>query len=473
MTHGCHCGTADQWKRRNFLSVVAAASLGAVLAGCAPPHQSPAAGTTAPSSPAPTGPDKRNTVFRNVRVLDVRAGRLGGPTDVLVRGNTIAAIGAGQPAGADTEVVDGRGRTLMPGLIDNHVHLMFGSTTMDALTNPDNDAESYARGALASADAMLLRGFTSVRDAGGPIFPLKVAIDKGQARGPRVWPSGALISQTGGHGDFRSPAEPSRRFSGKYSRAEQLGATFIADGRDEVLTAARENLRMGASQLKVCAGGGTSSAYDPIDTTQYTSDELRAAVDAASDWNTYVTVHAYTPKSVRRAADAGVACIEHGQLLDRPTLDLLAQRGIWLSGQYLVPNSDAMSADRKAKRQAIVDGNAKVWPMAKAAGVKLAWGTDFLFEPDLNAQQNAMLLKLSEWFNPAELLRLATLDNAALLGLSGPRSPYQGTLGVVEPNALADLIVVNGDPLADIALIGDPGTNFGVIMKDGVLYKNT
>jgi len=412
-------------------------------------------------------------VFRNVRVLDVRAGRLGDPTDVLVRGNTITAIGPGQPGGDDSEVVDGRGRTLMPGLIDNHVHLMFGSTTMTALNDSDKDAEFYARGALASADAMLLRGFTSVRDVGGPIFPLKAAIDKGQARGPRVWPSGAMISQTAGHGDFRSPDEPSRRFSGKLSRAEQLGATFIADGRDEVLTASRENLRMGASQLKLCAGGGTSSAYDPIDTTQYTLDEMRAAVDAASDWNTYVTVHAYTPKAVRRAVDAGVSCIEHGQLLDQPTVDLLAERGIWLSGQYLVPNNDNMSEDRQIKRQAIVEGNAHVWPMAKAAGVKLAWGTDFLFEPDLNAQQNSMLLKLTEWFSPAELLRLATLDNAMLLGLSGPRSPYQGTLGVVEPNALADLIVVNGDPLARIDLLGDPAANFGVIMKDGVLYKNS
>lgn len=166
-------------------------------------------------------------------------------------------------------------------------------------------------------------------------------------------------------------------------------------------------------------------------------------------------------------------CIEHGQLLDRPTVDLLAQRGIWLSGQYLVPNTPSMPAERKAKRQGILEGNARVWPMAKEAGVKLAWGTDFLFEPDLNPQQNKMLLSLTEWFSSAELLRLATYDNAQLLALSGPRVPYAGTLGVVEPRALADLIVVNGDPLADINLIADPGKNFDVVMKDGKLYKNT
>ena len=352
------------------------------------------------------------------------------------------------------------------------MHLVFGSASLADMNDPAKDPDFYARAALASAGEMLMRGFTAVRDMGGPIFPLKAAIDSGRATGPRVWPSGAMISQTAGHGDFRTPAEKSRRFTGEQSRAEEIGATFIVDGRDEVLTASRENLRMGASQLKLTAGGGTSSAYDPIDVSQFTLDELRAGVDAASDWNTYVTVHAYTPRSVQRSVEAGVLCIEHGQLLDQPTVDLLAERGVWLSGQYLVPSTDAMSAERRAKRQGILDGNAVVWPMAKAAGVRLAWGTDFLFEPELNAEQNRFLLPLREWFNSAELLRLVTYDNARLLALSGPRSPYQGTLGVVEPNALADLILVNGDPLADIELIGDPGANFDVIMKDGVIYKN-
>ena len=445
------------------------ASIGAVLAttSCSSDDGSPAESTSTTEPPR-----KSNTLFRNVRVLDVRGGTLGEPTDVLVRGNVIAAIGGGQQGDSETAIIDGRGRTLMPGLIDNHVHLVFGSASLTDLNDPDKDPEFYARAALASAGAMLQRGFTSVRDMGGPIFPLKAAIDGGQAQGPRVWPSGAMISQTSGHGDFRTPDERSRRFTGTPSRAEDIGATFIVDGRDEVLTASRENLRMGASQLKLTAGGGTSSAYDPVDVTQFTLDELRAAVDAASDWNTYVTVHAYTPKAVRRSVDAGVLCIEHGQLLDEPTVDLLAERGIWLSGQYLRPSTDSMSPERRAKRQPVVDGNETVWPLAKQAGVKLAWGTDFLFEPELNAEQNNFLLPLRKWFNSAELLRLVTYDNAQLLALSGPRSPYQGTLGVVEPDALADLILVDGDPLADIGLVGDPSANFDVIMKDGVIYKN-
>lgn len=465
----CGCGSPAQVRRRDFLAVLGAASIGAVaLAACSSADTSSASS----SSSVPPAPAKPDTLFRNVRVLDVRAGRLGDPTDVLVRGNTISAIGGGQPVTDQMTVIDGRGRTLMPGLIDNHVHLMFGSSTMDQLMDSDRGPADYAKAALASASAMLQRGFTTVRDVGGPIFPLKAAIDKGQSNGPRVWPSGAMISQTGGHGDFRTPEEVSRRFSSQQSRAEKIGATFIVDGHDEVLTASRENLRMGASQLKLAAGGGTSSAYDPIDVTQFTPEELTAAVEAAGDWNTYVTVHAYTPKSVRRAVDAGVLCVEHGQLLDEPTVDLLAQRGIWLSGQYLIPNTPSMSAERKAKREGILEGNARVWPMAKKAGVKLAWGTDFLFEPEINPQQNKMLLSLSEWFNPAELIRLATYENAQLLALSGPRAPYAGTLGVVEPNALADVLLVNGDPLTDINLIADPGTNFDVIMKDGKIYKN-
>jgi len=166
----------------------------------------------------------------------------------------------------------------------------------------------------------------------------------------------------------------------------------MADGRDEVLTATRENLRMGASQIKLMAGGGTSSEYDPIDVTQYTLDEMEAAVEAADDRNTYVAVHAYTPKSVRRAIEAGVKCVEHGQLLDEPTIQLMAQKGVWLSAQNLIPDSPNMTEERHAKRKAIVEGNAKVCPMAKKDGVKLAWGTDLLFEPDLNKEQNNLLL---------------------------------------------------------------------------------
>jgi imidazolonepropionase-like amidohydrolase len=409
-------------------------------------------------------------LFRDVRVFDGKSATLSAPTDVLVRGNLIAAIG--RPVAApNAQVIDGQGRTLMPGLIDVHVHMMFNSLTPQQMMAPETSLEEIVGLSAGQARQMLMRGFTSVRDMGGPVFQLKRLIDSGQAEGPRIWPSGPMISQTSGHADLRGPDEPSRRFTGKVSKMEEAWASVIADGRDEVLTAVRENLRLGASQIKISAGGGTSSDYDPLDVTQYTLDEMKAAVEAAEDWNTYVTVHAYHARSVRRAIEAGVRVIEHGNLLDEATLQLMAERSVWLSAQMLVASTEAMDPVRREKRKPVIEGQERVWPMAKRLGVRLAWGTDFLFEPELNDQQNAYLLRLRPWFSPAELLKLATYDNAQLLALSGPRSPYQGALGVVEEGALADLILVEGDPLADIDLIADPARNFAVIMKDGKIVK--
>jgi len=360
----------------------------------------------------------------------------------------------------------------MPGLIDNHVHITMSASSQRDLIDPNVSVETLQSRATEEAKQMLLRGFTAARDMGGPVFELKAAIDQGKAVGPRIYPSGAMISQTSGHGDSRLPNERSRRFGGTVSRGELLGANFIADGRDEVLTATREDLRAGASQIKVMAGGGAASAYDPLDVTQYTLDEMKAAVEAAGDWGTYVTVHAYTPKAVRRAVDAGVKCIEHGQLLDEPTIKLLAAKGIWLSLQVLDEAPESQTADVKAKKHTVVQGTDNAFKWAKKYKVKLAWGTDFLFNPAQNKNQNSDILKLKTWFTPGQALKLVTHDNAQLLALSGPRNPYPGKLGVVEVNALADLLLVDGDPIANINLIADPEKSFLVIMKDGKIYKN-
>lgn len=416
--------------------------------------------------------DEPELLFREVRVLDTAHGALGAPTDVLVRGNRIAAIGAGARPSASARVIEGRGRTLMPGLIDVHWHSTFTAlSTEDMAAAAEVGPEKLAATVAAESTRTLMRGFTSVRDVGGPIFELKAAIDAGKVAGPRIWPSGAIISQTSGHGDFRSPHERSRRFFGKPSMAEEMGATFIADGRDEVLTAVRENLRMGASQIKLMAGGGTSSAYDPVDVTQYTLDEMRAAVEAAEDWGTYVTVHAYTVRAVRRAIEAGVKCIEHGQLLDEDTLRLMAKKGVWLSTQTLRASTESMDPMRREKRKPVIEGQARTIAAAKRAGVRIAWGTDFLFEPELNAEQNEFILGMREWFTPAEIVKMVTHDNAELLALSGLRSPYQGRLGVVEEGALADLLLVEGDPLKNLEVLADPGRNFTVIVKDGRVVK--
>ena len=419
----------------------------------------------------PAGEAEAELLFREVRVLDTARGTLGAPTDVLVRGNRIAAIGDGARPTASARVIEGHGRTLMPGLIDVHWHSTFTALSQADLLAPDASPEKLAATVATESARTLLRGFTSVRDAGGPIFELKAAIDAGKMPGPRIWPSGAFVSQTSGHGDLRQPHERSRRFFGKPSMTEEMGATFIADGRDEVLTAVRENLRMGASQIKLMAGGGTSSAYDPVDVTQYTFDEMRAAVEAAEDWGTYVTVHAYTVRAVRRAIEAGVKCIEHGQLLDEDTLKLMAERGIWLSTQTLRASTEDMDPLRREKRKPVIEGQARTIAAAKRSGVRMAWGTDFLFDPALNVEQNAYILLLREWFTPAEILKMVTHDNAELLALSGLRSPYQGRLGVVEAGALADLLLVEGNPLTDLEVVADPERNFVVIVKDGRIVK--
>jgi imidazolonepropionase-like amidohydrolase len=416
--------------------------------------------------------EQPEVLFANVRVFDGTSATLSAPTNVLVRGNQIAAIGASAKS-AKATVIKGGGRTLMPGLIDNHVHITMSSWSQaEAMADDMTSAKLEVR-AAEQAEAMLMRGFTAARDLGGPVWGLKAGIDAGKYKGPRIWPSGAMISQTSGHGDGRLPSERSRRFFGEVSKSENLGVNFIADGRDEVLTATRENLRFGASQIKVMAGGGAATAYDPLDVSQYTFDELKAAVEAADDWNTYVAVHAYTPRAVRRAVDAGVKCIEHGQLLDEETIKLLGERGIWLSLQVLDPAPPTQTENVRAKKQLVVDGTDFAYRMARKYNVKLAWGTDFLFLPAQNANQNRDMLKLTKWFTPAEVLKMVTHDNAQLLALSGPRSPYPGKLGVVETGALADLLLVNGDPTVNLEIMGDPAKNFQIIMKDGKIFKNT
>ncbi len=429
-----------------------------------------------PPVPATSRESPAVTLFQNVRIFPGKGAELSAPSHVLVRGNQIEKIST-QPIPTDrrgdTVIIDGGGRTLMPGLIDAHTHMMMANVPQMVLMTSDITYSAVV--AAKGANEMLQRGFTSGRDVGGPVFGLKRAIDQGIVPGPRIWPSGATISQTAGHGDFRMPNDfPSR--PGDHSFAERVNATAIADGVPAVLQRTREQLAMGASQIKVMAGGGVSSFYDPLDVNQYTPAEMRAAVEAAANWGTYVTVHAYTPNAVRQAVEAGVKCIEHGQLLDETTIKWLAEKDVWLSLQPFLDDEDAIpfpagSANR-AKQLQMTQGTENAYLWAKKHKVKLAWGTDTLFDAKLASRQGAQLTKLTRWYMPAEALTMATSTNAELLALSGTRNPYPGKLGVVEEGALADLLLVDGNPLNNIKLIEDPGKNFVVIMKDGKIYKN-
>jgi len=362
---------------------------------------------------------------------------------------------------------------LMPGLIDAHWHTTFVAVSAGVALTADPGYLHLVAGR--EAERTLLRGFTSVRDAGGPSFALKRAIDEGVLTGPRIYPSGAFISQTAGHGDFRLRHEVPRA-CGTLSHGEVTGAAAIADGVDQVLRAAREQLLLGASQLKVMAGGGIASPYDPIDVTQYTEAELRAAVEAADHWGTYVMVHAYTPRSITQAVRAGVRCIEHGHLADDATAELLAETGTWWSLQPFLDDEDAYRPPdpaARAKQLQVTAGTDHSYQLARKHGVKVAWGSDILFDPALAARQGRVLAKLTRWHTPAEVLVSATSQNADLLALSGPRNPYPGRLGVVEPGALADLLLVDGDPIADIDLLADPDRSLLVIMKDGRIHKES
>lgn len=415
-------------------------------------------------------------LFRNVRVFTGAADRLTDARDVTVDGPVIAAVDPHDPAASvedATTVVDCGGRTLMPGLIDAHWHAAFTSVSaFEALI-----ADPYYLLIVAGqqATATVMRGFTTVRDCGGPTFGLKRAIDEGVIVGPRIYPSGAMISQTSGHGDFRLPNDVPRDPCCGLSHIEKVGAAAIADGADHVLRVCREQLMLGASQLKLMAGGGVASPYDPLDVTQYTLAELRAAVEAAENWGTYVMVHAYTPRSIQQAIRAGVRSIEHGHLVDEETVEMMAEHDVWWSMQPFLDDEDAapVPPGSRAKFEQMVVGTDRAYELGIKHGVKMAWGTDTLFSAELARKQGKQLAKMTRWYTPAEILTMATSTNAELLALSGPRNPYPGVLGRVEVGAIADLLVVNGDPLADIGLLADPEANLDVIVKNGAIVKNT
>jgi imidazolonepropionase-like amidohydrolase len=436
-------------------------------------------GLTAISSAQAQSPTAAPSVilFQNVRIFDGTHGQLSAPSNVLVRGNRIERISTSPipiDRSAATQIIEGNGRTLMPGLIDVHWHAML----IRALPAESVFGDVGYNNLIAADEAKdtLMRGFTTVRDVGGPVFGLKRAIDDGTIVGPRIYPSGAVITVTSGHGDFRQLSDLPRSIGGPPTRGEQIGGFAVADSPDEVRVRVREQLMQGASQIKLTAGGGVSSPFSPIDVVTFTEPELRAAVEAAHNWGTYVTVHAFTSEAIRQAIEVGVTCIEHGFLMDEATAKLMADKGIWLSTQPLpdeLRTGFPVGSVQREKADEVWPGIAKTYALAKKYKIKTAWGTDVLFSRALAQKQGAILASLVRWYTPAEALVMATSTNAELLTLSGKRSPYRGKLGVVEEGALADLLLVNGDPIANIQLITDPDTNFLVIMKDGRIYKNT
>ena len=416
-------------------------------------------------------PDKP-LLLTNLRLFDGETLSIRDGVDILIQGGRIAALAARDQGPQDAERIDCGGRTVIPGLIDSHWHASLVAVSQIAAMTQDPGFLHLMAGR--EAGATLMRGFTTVRDVGGPAFGLKAAIDRGAVAGPRILASGAILSQTSGHGDFRFANALPMMPSDPADYASAQGMSAIADGVAEVLRRTREQLMKGASQIKISAGGGVASQFDPLDSTQYTEAELRAAVDAASDWNTYVCAHVYTPKGIQRCLTAGVMSIEHGQLADEDTVRMMADRGAWWSIQPFLADEDANQyTDPKAiaAQRTVADGTVRAFELAAKHKVNWAFGTDILFAGS-GESQGRQLAKLARFMSPLEALHRATGAAGKLLAMSGPRATYDGALGVIAEGANADLLVVDGDPAADLSWLGD-SANLRLIMKGGRVHKTT
>lgn len=385
---------------------------------------------------------------------------------VLIEADRIVDVIEGHRPVQAARTIDCAGRTLLPGLIDAHVHI--GSVDVDGREQQRRyfDSELALR-AGRNLTQLLEQGYTTARDAGGADPGFRRAVERGVVAGPRLLVSGRPLSQTGGHGDPRFPSE--------HGDVACCGAgvgmvSHIVDGPDQVLRAAREELRRGADQIKVMAGGGVMSPTDRLESVQFSLPELRAAVDAATAAGTYVLAHAYTPAAIEVAVTAGVRSIEHANLIDEPTARLMAERGVFMvptlvTYEQLYEHGQryGLSRENLDKLAVVIDAGLTSLRIARDAGVKIASGSDLLGE--LARYRGRELAIKAEVLGPMAAIEATTRTNAELLGLADQ-------IGTVEPGKKADLIVVAGDPLADLSLLGRPETT-DVIVTDGRLYKVT
>ncbi|MEZ8465705.1 amidohydrolase family protein [Vibrio splendidus] len=396
---------------------------------------------------------------------------------LLIEDNLITQIGEVDATLAD-EIIDAQGGTVMPGLIDAHVHITLSApfNVIDTMTR-----EEVAIRSAKISEEMLMRGFTTIRDVAGNTLGLKNSIDKGYATGPRILPSMAAISQTCGHSDYRQNQAQERLANGhEDSPMMKLGAMKVADGRSEVLKAVREQLFMGASQIKIMAGGGASSTFDPLDTLQFTSEEMKAAVDAASDYGTYVAAHIHTSDAMRRAAEAGVMSFEHATIMDDDIAEIIKEKGIWVIPSYF---TSSLIAERKIplpneetyrKTERVGKAMFKSAELIKKYDIQnIAFGTDCVGETNVHATQLNELGAIEQVFDTITALRMATSNCGRLFEMSTYQHPYQeGKLGQIVEGAYADLLIIDGNPLESVACVANTETQ-KLIMKDGKVYKNT
>ena len=408
---------------------------------------------------------KPAVLFRNARILDGHSDSALEDFDVLVDGQHISQVSSNRLSAEGVTVVDLAGKTLMPGLIDCHVHVIASLANLSANAELTNSLASLRAANILRG--MLMRGFTTVRDLGGADIGFKMAIEEGTIVGPRLVICGKALSQTGGHTDYRG------RFHCRdveYYRDKVGALGRIVDGVDCVRRAAREEIKGGADFIKIMANGGVSSPTDPIAFLGFSDDEIRAAVEEAKNAQTYVAAHLYTDEAIRRAVDCGVLSVEHGNLIQPDTAQRIKQ-----IGAFVIPTN--VTFDRLAKEGASLglppESVAKIGDVRGAgltalqtladAGVMMAYGTDLLGE--MHQYQSEEFVIRAKYLPTMDVIRSATVNAAKVLQM-------ENMIGVISPGAFADLIVVDGDPLSDISLLTRQGMHIPVIMKDGVLVKD-
>jgi imidazolonepropionase-like amidohydrolase len=452
------------------------------------------AGSTLAIAEADQAEPPSQTLFTNVNVFNGTEDRLYENVNVLVEDQFIKSISEESIETSEgARVIDGQGKTLMPGLIDGHTHIMINGN-YGAIERDMDLIGIGIRSAIVAKD-FLMDGFTSIRDMGGPSFGVQRAVESGLIPGPRIYPAGAFLSQTSGHGDFRDRSDPgfSINYQGDKSNFERYGFGTVADGVPAVLKATRLNLRHGATHIKIMAGGGGSSRFDPIDTTQYSVEETCAVVEAAKDWGTYVAAHVFNDRAVNRLLDCGVKSMEHAFFINKKTMKRMAKEGAFAAPQMwgLSPelaNNPLMPAAKIPLVKELAEQYKDVGRMMVKNKVKVVFSSDWVGEiPDANRSRRYEIYWRTQMFGSNfEVLKQLTSTGGEVLALSGPRNPAPGKVGVVEVDAVADLLLVDGNPLEDISVIGgrevwyaqpDPATNpietIQVIMKAGVIYKDT
>jgi len=417
----------------------------------------------------------KETLIKNVNIFNGTSGKLITGKDVVVLDNKIAKIinADGSEKGYE-EVIDGRGGYLTPGLIDCHWHTLLGVTEEEFFGAAQPAYVNIFAGK--EAGETLLRGVTTIRDAAGDTYGLKESIDRGVIPGPRIYPSGLGMSQISGHGDFRNVGMKPREFGGPATSAPGSdGFAWLVTGKDQITAAVRQNLFLGASQIKICVAGGVSSFTDPLYVIEFNDEEIQAAVGAATDYGTYVMAHSHAPAGVIRAVKNGVKSIEHGSMLDEEAAKLMAENDVvFIPSVQVLAQLKPLYTDpiRKAKLQEAIDGTGAAMLAAKKHGLIIGYGTDLLFSAKGRKDQLKDLGLRKEWFTSPEIMIQATGNGSKIVGLSGKRNPY-GKIGVIEEGAMADILIYSKNPLKDVSIVEDHENNLKLIIKDGKIYKNT